>query len=46
MARAAGAGLAIGVLGGTSARSDLEPYADRVIAGIPELLALAELKGA
>jgi len=46
MARAAGAGLAIGVLGGTSAREDLEPYADRVIAGIPELLTLAELKGA
>jgi len=45
MGRAAGAGLAIGVLGGTSGRQDLEPYADRVIAGISELLSLAELKG-
>jgi phosphoglycolate phosphatase len=46
MGRTAGAGLTIGVLGGTSAREDLTPYADRLIAGIPELLSLAELKGA
>ena len=37
MAREAGAGLAIGVLTGVGARSDLEPFADRVIATVASL---------
>jgi phosphoglycolate phosphatase len=37
MARAAGAGLAIGVLSGTSAIDELGPHADHVIASIAEL---------
>jgi len=37
MARAAGAGLAIGVLTGVGGRPDLEPFADMVIASLEEL---------
>jgi phosphoglycolate phosphatase len=37
MAREAGAGLAIGVLTGVGARSDLEPFADRVIATVASI---------
>lgn len=37
MARAAGAGAAVGVLGGTSARDKLEPHADAIIAGLAAL---------
>jgi phosphoglycolate phosphatase len=37
MARAAGAGLAVGVLSGTSAIDELGPHADHVIASIAEL---------
>ena len=37
MARAAGAGLAIGVLTGNGSRDDLGPYADHVIASIEDL---------
>ena len=44
MGRAAGVGLSIGVLGGTSARRDLECFADRIVASIDELLRLAELQ--
>jgi len=42
MGRAAGVGLTVGVLGGTSERRDLEPYADRIIDGIGGLLQLAD----
>jgi len=45
MGRAAGVGLTIGVLDGTSARQDLQPYADRLVQNINDLLALVELKG-
>jgi phosphoglycolate phosphatase len=45
MGRAAGAGLTVGVLGGTSAREDLAPYADLILGGLGELLARAELAG-
>jgi phosphoglycolate phosphatase len=38
MARAAGAGLAIGVLTGVGGRADLEPLADEVIESIARLL--------
>jgi len=47
MARAAGAGLAIGVLSGTSAIDELGPHADHVIASIaelPEILGLRRRK--
>ena len=37
MARAAGAGLAIGVLTGNGGREDLGPHADHVIASIEDL---------
>ena len=40
MARAAGAGLAIGVLTGATPRAALAPHADRVLASIAELEAL------
>ncbi len=48
MARAAGAGVAIGLLGGTSARADLMPLADVVLNGLPALshwLATGEAEG-
>ena len=47
MARAAGAGLAIGVLSGTSAVDELKPHADHVIgsiADLPEILGLRKRK--
>jgi phosphoglycolate phosphatase len=37
MARAAGAGMAVGVLTGVSPREDLAPHADRVIASVLEI---------
>ena len=37
MARAAGAGLIVGVLTGVGGRADLEPLADLVIASVEEL---------
>jgi len=43
MGRAAGVGLAIGVLGGTSERDDLDGYADLILDSINELLSRAEL---
>jgi phosphoglycolate phosphatase len=43
MGRAAGAGLTIGVLSGTSAPADLEGWADRIIDSVNDLLALPEL---
>ena len=42
MGRSAGVGLTVGVLGGTSAREDLEPYADLIIESINDLLLLAD----
>ena len=45
MGRAAGAGLTIGVLSGTSARADLESYADLILASINDLPGLAEFDG-
>ena len=42
MGRAAGVGLAIGVLSGTSARQDLEGYADIILDSINDLLARPE----
>ena len=39
MARAAGAGLTMGVLTGVGGRADLEPLADAVIASVEELQA-------
>ena len=47
MARAAGAGLAIGVLSGTSVVDELKPHADHVIgsiADLPEILGLRKRK--
>jgi phosphoglycolate phosphatase len=41
MGRAAGAGLNIGVLSGTSARGDLQDHADVVIDSVSEMLALS-----
>ena len=38
MGRAAGAGLNVGVLGGTSAREDLAPFADVIVGSIGDLL--------
>lgn len=46
MARAAGVGLAIGVLSGTSAREDLAELADLIVASVAELPARPELAGA
>jgi phosphoglycolate phosphatase len=46
MGRAAGVGLTLGVLGGTSARQDLEAYADRILQDVNELLRLAEFAAA
>ena len=45
MGRAAGAGLTIGVLSGTSGRADLEAYADRIVGSVTELIAMAEFGG-
>ena len=42
MGRAAGAGLVVGVLTGTSERGDLAPFADRVLESIVELEALLD----
>jgi phosphoglycolate phosphatase len=42
MGRAAGAGLTIGVLSGTSARADLEAHADLIVGSVTDLPALAE----
>ena len=42
MGRAAGAGLVVGVLTGTSEASDLTPLADRVLASVTELEALLD----
>jgi phosphoglycolate phosphatase len=44
MGRAAGVGLTVGVLGGTSGAKDLEPYADRIIEHLVDLLSLAEFR--
>ena len=41
MGRAAGAGLTVGVLSGTSGRADLEAYADLILGSVNELLGLA-----
>lgn len=45
MGRAAGAGLNIGVLSGTSARDDLEGYADLILDSINDMLARPEFAG-
>ena len=45
MGRAAGAGLTIGVLSGTSGRADLEGYADLILGSVNELLGLVEFGG-
>ena len=45
MGRAAGAGLNVGVLSGTSGRADLEAYADRILGDVTELVAMAEFRG-
>jgi phosphoglycolate phosphatase len=42
MGRAARAGLTVGVLSGTSARRDLENYADAIVADVNALLAMPE----
>jgi phosphoglycolate phosphatase len=42
MGRAAGAGLVVGVLTGTSEHGDLAPFADRVLESIVELEALLD----
>jgi phosphoglycolate phosphatase len=42
MARAAGAGLAVGVLSGVSSAKDLIPFADVLIESVAELYAYAE----
>jgi phosphoglycolate phosphatase len=44
MGRAAGVGLTVGVLGGTSGAKDLEPYADRIIEHLVDLLSMAEFR--
>jgi phosphoglycolate phosphatase len=46
MGRAAGVGLTVGLLGGTSGRQDLEPYADRIIETLEHLLLLGDFRGA
>jgi phosphoglycolate phosphatase len=45
MGRAAGVGLNVGVLSGTSGRGDLEAYADRIVADVTELVGMAEFGG-
>src|SRR6185295_3103885 len=44
MGRAAGVGLTVGVLGGTSGRQDLEPYADRIVDELVDLLLIADFR--
>jgi phosphoglycolate phosphatase len=44
MGRAAGVGLTIGVLSGTSARADLEPFADLILPSVNELLERPEFE--
>jgi phosphoglycolate phosphatase len=44
MGRAAGVGLTVGVLSGTSARDDLEGYADIILDSINAMLTLAEFR--
>jgi phosphoglycolate phosphatase len=44
MGRAAGVGLTIGVLSGTSARQDLEGYADLIVDSVNALLNRSEFK--
>jgi phosphoglycolate phosphatase len=46
MGRAAGVGLTLGVLGGTSARQDLEPFADRILQDVNDLLRMPEFAAA
>jgi len=46
MGRAAGAGLTVGVLSGTSERDDLTDFCDLVVDSINDLLAAPEFKGA
>jgi phosphoglycolate phosphatase len=46
MGRAAGVGLTVGVLGGTSAREGLSGLADLIVAGIAELPTRPEFRGA
>jgi phosphoglycolate phosphatase len=46
MGRAAGAGLTVGVLGGTSAREDLAGYADLVLDSVNEMLQRPEFQRA
>jgi len=46
MGRAAGVGLNVGVLSGTSAREDLDGYADLILDSIGDLLARPEFAGA
>jgi phosphoglycolate phosphatase len=45
MGRAAGVGLTVGVLSGTSGRADLEGYADLIVGSVNDLLGLAEFGG-
>jgi phosphoglycolate phosphatase len=45
MGRAAGAGLNVGVLSGTSGRADLEAYADRIVGDVTQLAGMAEFRG-
>jgi phosphoglycolate phosphatase len=44
MARGASAGLAIGVLSGTSSREDIEAFADLIVDSVNDLLSLPELE--
>jgi phosphoglycolate phosphatase len=44
MGRAAGAGLTVGVLSGTSGREDLEGYADLILGSIADMPALPEFR--
>jgi phosphoglycolate phosphatase len=46
MGRAAGVGLTIGVLSGTSAREDLQDYADLILPSINDLLTHPAFSGA
>lgn len=46
MARASGAGLAVGVLSGVSSARDLTPHADLLLESVDELHAYAEARGA
>jgi len=46
MGRAAGVGLNVGVLSGTSGREDLEEFADLILGSISDLLSRPEFRGA